>query len=356
MSIRKLGLYAVLASLTLSAACARTQSSKVVADAAQAPLINVRLLDADRHDHVLTIFDDNIIHFTPADSLRYETAQVSAADKGRRLWTQRELRALQCPTRIIARVETRPIPQTIQTVHDPWDRAGSVALVRPGEPTVEILKFMTAYGGVTAHEADVSWLAPLLTGPIRFEGFVDTWSSPGWEMDFSLEFTPDPGAANPSWAMPLFNAQAVTRASMDQGAISVAVTVPPGHARLELLYFVSGHCTDGRGADEFESKDNVLHIDGVESLRFRPWRDDCGRFRAINPYCRRWSDGTWSSDYSRSGWCPGDQVPPHRFDLSAALPAGEHYLEFAIEDIRPRDAEGNFGYWRVSALLVGWEE
>jgi hypothetical protein len=121
-----------------------------------------------------------------------------------------------------------------------------------------------------------------------------------------------------------------------------------------LYYLVSGHCTDGRDADEFQSKDNVFRVDGQVVYRYRPWRDDCRTFRDRNPYCRRWSDGSWSSDYARSGWCPGDQVTPLTLDLSDHFKAGAHRVRFHIERIRPKDEEGQYGYWRVSALLVGY--
>ncbi len=304
----------------------------------------------------IVVFQDAMIHFTPGDSLRFATEGVSAIDSGRRIRRVQGCPQPTQPTRIVARVITRPIPDTDLTVHDPWDRAGSVSWIQPGRPAVEILKFMTAYGGETAQKSDVSWLAPLLTKPGFVEGFVDTWSSPGWRMDFKLEFWNDETADNPYWALPLFNEQSFTAELMAAGPRRIPVKIPPGLSRVKIQLSISGHCTDGRGADEFESKDNVLFVDGTEVRRFQPWRDDCRQFRAINPYCRRWSDGSWSCDYSRSGWCPGDLVKPLRFDLSAELDAGEHVIEFAIEDIRPADEAGNHGYWRVSALLLGWKE
>ncbi|MBD3368725.1 MAG: peptide-N-glycosidase, partial [Candidatus Eisenbacteria bacterium] len=79
-------------------------------------------------------------------------------------------------------------------------------------------------------------------------------------------------------------------------------------------------------------------------------------FRDVNPSTRRWSDGWWSSDYSRSGWCPGDRVPPRLIDLSGVLEPGEHTLTFTVEDVRPKDDAGHYGYWRVSAALLGWNE
>jgi hypothetical protein len=95
-------------------------------------------------------------------------------------------------------------------------------------------------------------------------------------------------------------------------------------------------------------------VDGRVVYRYRPWRDDCRELRAINPYCRRWSDGSWSCDYDRSGWCPGDRARPLELDLTDHLSAGEHQLEVQIENVRPRDEAGHFGYWRVSAQLIGY--
>jgi hypothetical protein len=31
-------------------------------------------------------------------------------------------------------------------------------------------------------------------------------------------------------------------------------------------------------------------------------------------------------------------------------------VTFNVEGVRPKDAEGHFGYWRVSAALLGWSE
>jgi hypothetical protein len=186
-------------------------------------------------------------------------------------------------------------------------------------------------------------------------------------MDFALVFEtgPEPSldgipAAPPTgpadWVLPLLYEESVTAERLANGPIPVAVAVPPGTGRVVLRYLVSGHCTDGTDDDEFVSKDNVVAVDGAEVERFRPWRDDCRRFRERNPYTRRWSDGWWSSDYSRSGWCPGDRVPPRLVDLSGVLAPGPHTVTFNVEGVRPKDAEGHFGYWRVSAALLGWSE
>jgi len=316
---------------------------------------------------VVTVFDDEAIAFSEAAPERGAAEGVTVGESGRVVARTVMVEPPPSFTRVLARVTTRPVPKDEVSVHDPWDRAGCVRLSVPGAPDVELVKFVTAYGGETTHEADVTALAPLLLGECAFRGFVDTWLSPAWRMDFALVFETGPEAsldgvptAPPTgpadWVLPLLYEESLTTERLADGPLAVAVAVPDGTKRVVLRYLVSGHCTDGTDDDEFVSKDNVVAVDGAEVERFRPWRDDCRRFREVNPYARRWSDGWWSSDYSRSGWCPGDRVPPRLVDLSGVLAPGPHKVSFDVEGVRPKDADGHFGYWRVSAALLGWSE
>ncbi|MBU1676478.1 hypothetical protein KKA85_11940, partial [bacterium] len=283
---------------------------------------------------------------------RYDSPFASARDNGRVMCTYHEFPATAGRPGVKAILRVRPIRQDERSVVDRWDRAGHVALIKPGMAPIEMVKFMTAYGGAIEHEVDVTHLAPLLTGHCGFEVFIDTWVTPAWTVDVDLVFTPGAGTSAPRWATGLFFVDGGLKAELPE--VSGSLTIPEGTRRTRLHVMVSGHCTDGRDADEFVTKDNVILVDGVEVFRFRPWRDDCGELRALNPYCARWSDGSWSSDYSRSGWCPGDVVLPVVVDLSAWLAPGEHEVTYRVEDIRPADDEGHHGYWRVSAHLTGW--
>jgi hypothetical protein len=311
---------------------------------------------------IIEVFSDNAIHFAPDDPGAFETDLVRSEENGRVIVRTVGLPKLEGPRSITARVTVRPVPKDETSVHDPWDRAGNVRLSREGEADIELVKFVTAYGGITEYEVDVSHLAPLLAGPCTFRGFIDTWSSPGWRIDFTLAVDADVSdhhgspSENPDWAIGLLYEESLTEELMRDGPIEVRVEIPEGIGRVVMCYLVSGHCTDGRDADEFVSKDNVISVDGTVVHRFRPWRDDCRQFRGINPYTRRWSDGWWSSDYSRSGWCPGDRVAPLELDLSDHLGPGSHVVRFAVEDVRPKDDDGHFGYWRISSHLFGWTE
>lgn len=310
------------------------------------------------------VFDGNVIHFAPDDASAFDGGGVRAESDGRVIVRTVDLPTRSGPARITAVVKTASIPKDETSVHDPWDRAGSVRLSVDGAPDIELVKFITAYGGVTEHEVDVSHLAPLLQGTCTFRGFVDTWVTPGWKMDFALRYEPaDEGEqvgqpydlSRTDWCRALVYEESLTSELMAGGSIESTVNIPEGTERVLLYYLSSGHCTDGTDADEFISKDNVVAIDGTVVHRFRPWRSDCRRFRDANPYTRRWSNGWWSSDYSRSGWCPGDSVEPVVLDLTDHLTPGEHTVSFSVEDVRPRNEDGHFGYWRVSGHLVGWE-
>jgi len=310
--------------------------------------------DAVVKGETIEIFNQSVIHFDPNQPDKYATDNISALDNGRVLVTQGRLPELDGRIKIMAHVALHPIPEDEVSVYDRWDRAGNVRLARDGRPDIEIVKFVTAYGGFTEYDVDVSHLAPLLCGECAFKGFVDTWMSPGWKMDFSLTFAPNDYVETPVWVEGLIYEESFDVEHMGSEGVTVEVDIPNDMKRLIMNYLVSGHCTDGRDADEFVSKDNVIYVDGREVHRFKPWRDDCLKFRAINPYCRRWSDGSWSSDYSRSGWCPGDKVDPTRIDLTPYLAPGRHTLRFDIENMRPKDELEHYGYWRISGHLLGF--
>lgn len=310
-------------------------------------------LGPPRVAQIVNIFEDIGLHYSPDSAAKNSPGDVTIEDNGRGARTVRTLPDLKGPHRITAFVTVRPVAKSDREVFDRYDRAGSIRLVGDGSPDLEVARFITAYGGRTDFEIDVTALAPLLRGRRTFLATIDTWVSPAWRIDFSLRFTQVSEHDNATWAMPVYCTDSFNRERMPSGD-SVTVVVPPGLARVVMMYFSTGHYTNGVDADEFISKANVVSIDGTVVARFHPWRDDCRDFRDRNPYCARWTDGRWSSDYSRSGWCPGVEVLPTEFDLTDHLVPGKHTARFAVEDMRPNDENGNFGYWRISAYLVGW--
>lgn len=304
----------------------------------------------------IAVFQDDLIQYSPGDSVHADSMDVGIADKGREIFRTITLPQFDKPVRIMATVRIKPIPKDDISVYDPWDRAGNFRIKVPGQPDVELVKFVTAYGGFTEFNVDVSQLAPLLQGGVTLVGSIDTWVKPAWWVDLTLTFQPDIAIQQPIWVLPLMYEPSFSQGKFSDDQLITEIEIPAGAKKIALNYLVSGHCTDGRDADEFVSKDNVIGLDGTEIYRFKPWRDDCQQYRAINPYTRRWSDGWWSSDFSRTGWCPGTAILPTEIPVAIkSLSAGKHKVSFGIENIRPKDETG-YGYWRVSAYLVGYEK
>ncbi len=280
------------------------------------------------------IFTQNVIHF--GGSIKNDTTVLSELDNGRIISKKITLPEFQNPVRVIANLD-------VDTKGDPWDMAGSIYLSIPNTPNVELLKFITPYGARAVLKNDVTNIAPLLSGEVTIEAFIDTWNVNGWVLDFSLIFIEDDTISTPDWTYGIMNNQGLKKNEVDQGVPTFNINIPPNRERILLTYYTSGHCTDGRGADEFESKYNVIMINGNLVTRYKPWRSNCSNFPSNGNY--------W---YSRSGWCPGDKVYPVILDVTEQLPSGLQDISYYIENIRATNTEGHFGYWRVSSYLTGW--
>jgi hypothetical protein len=124
---------------------------------------------------------------------------------------------------------------------------------------------------------------------------------------------------------------------------------------VRLRYIATGHGGWG-GGDEFNPKTHTILIDGKPAFTHTPWRGDCGRYREWNPVSGNFWNGLSSSDYSRSGWCPGTATQPVYFDLMhyfrtrGLSPVGRHTLTVAIPQGEPQ--AGNFSHWCISGILL----
>ena len=116
-----------------------------------------------------------------------------------------------------------------------------------------------------------------------------------------------------------------------------------------LRYISTGHGGWGEG-DEFVPKQNTILIDGKVAFTYTPWRQDCGCYRDLNPVSGNFWNGLSSSDFSRSGWCPGTATQPVYFDLMPWADGKEHTLTVAIPQGKP--VEGMFSHWAVSGALI----
>ena len=131
-------------------------------------------------------------------------------------------------------------------------------------------------------------------------------------------------------------------------SVKVTFTIDPD-AHAYLRYISTGHGGWGEG-DEFVPKQNTILIDGKPAFTHTPWRQDCGCYRDLNPVSGNFWNGLSSSDFSRSGWCPGTATQPVYFDLMPWADGKEHTMTVAIPQGKP--VEGMFSHWAVSGALI----
>lgn len=300
---------------------------------------------------------------------------------------------------------TCQIHMTLRSVGDPWDKSGLVAIwpdspeVReslahgdaPNIPALELLRFITPFGvGHFSHEerldeyrpvyipewadsvhwtADITPILSQLEGTFHLGIFIDTWSDAGHACSIRLDWLPTTAQVHPKRAdfvLPLLN----TTKLFERQETFTAFAAGPVHTRFhlgealeetQLFLTTTGHGGHGDG-DEFTPCEHIVVMDSTEVGRFTPWRNDCASFRRFNPSSGVWTEKTlWrgdsiqeriaSSDYSRSGWCPGSDVPPREFHLGK-MDSGWHEFTIHIPSAQPyRDGEANF--FNVAAHITG---
>ena len=243
------------------------------------------------------------------------------------------------------------------------------------EPIVELMRFFTSFGvrhfndrvkidglewrDENYYKQDVTELSDFLSGDVWIGIWIGNYDGGGHKVTLDLKSYPGDnvmGEVMPRYReiIPLFTTTNVLEmAGQNYGqmfgsdSLKVEFDIPEGAEHVTLRYITTGHGGWG-GGDEFNQKPNTLIIDGKSSFVYTPWRCDCGRYREWNPVSGNAWDGLTSSDYSRSGWCPGTATQPTYFDLGKMAP-GRHTVTVAIPQGDPMG--GSISHWCVSGVL-----
>jgi hypothetical protein len=256
-------------------------------------------------------------------------------------------------------------------------------------PPLELLRFITPFGVgyfntqecceklkpvyIPKWEDDISWdedishLMPVLRGEVLFGIFIDTWSDKGWEIDVDLDFS-KPGYYKQLQSQNIVSLVNTTPLAPGQNGYDKFATKPLTASfelkedvnEVVLYYLTTGHGGHGTG-DEFVKKTNVISLNNQIIDEFIPWRNDCAAYRRFNPSSGVWTETTeWngkeieeriaSSDYSRSGWCPGSKVAPKKIYLGK-LKKGMHEISIFIPDAQIT-TETEFNFWNVAAYIT----
>lgn len=244
-------------------------------------------------------------------------------------------------------------------------------------PLVEIMRFFTSFGigqfndkvsvygqqweDSTLYKQDVTELLPLLQGECWIGVFIGNYDKGGHRASLKLKYYPGSMEATEKpakkyWVAPLFNTLNVMEMSgqeygtmFENDSLQVEVTIPEGVKNIQMRYITTGHGGWG-GGDEFNQKMNTILLDGNTLFQFTPWRTDCATYRQYNPASGNFWNGVTSSDYSRSGWCPGTLTNPVFFPITTITP-GKHKISVSIP--LGKNEGGSFSAWNVSGILLG---
>ncbi|RKD91295.1 PNGase F N-terminal domain-containing protein [Mangrovibacterium diazotrophicum] len=244
------------------------------------------------------------------------------------------------------------------------------------DPLIELMRFFTPFGvhhfndkrdvGIAwadsvTYKEDVSDFLPVLQNECWIGVFVGNYDGGGHKVSLNLKYylneqEVSEKPAKKYWVQPVFNTTNVMEmAGQEYGTmfasdtLTVDFEVPAGVKNVTFRYITTGHGGWG-GGDEFVPKKNELFIDNQPFFSFTPWRVDCGTYRASNPASGNFWNGLSSSDYSRSGWCPGTVSHPYFTPVDNLTP-GKHSIKVYIP---LGEREGNmFSAWNVSGVFIG---
>ena len=119
-----------------------------------------------------------------------------------------------------------------------------------------------------------------------------------------------------------------------------SILLSDSSAMFKIKTRMSGHGQVGNAACcEWVPNDHQLRIDGIPRFNWNIWQTtECGD----NPNIGQ--GGTWP--YAREGWCPGDRVKEHEFELTPFVTPGDSvtidYSITAVPQNDPGQAGGNY--------------
>ncbi len=238
-----------------------------------------------------------------------------------------------------------------------WDYISNIFLLdTDGVTWLEMARFITTYHRQGRYLVDTTpMLAYLQEGGTRRIRFV---ISPEWNpqqyltrMDF--RFLSRAKGYSPSTAVSLF-AGGDFNSQYNVSYQPLDVPIPAGAQHVELWATITGHGADTNNCAEFCNHSHAFLVNGAEySVSHPAAGTTTGCMPQVDHGMVPNQGGTWW--YGRGGWCPGQQVEPHVFDVTADVTPGETaVIEYSGSYLgnTPPDSAGNIV---MSSYLVIYE-
>ena len=211
---------------------------------------------------------------------------------------------------------------------DPWDQAAQVFITKDSV-TYEVARYITPYGVACGGWVwDISDFRSVLTGKVDFTSYVQVWGASGWLVTIRLvleEGTPDYpySMVTPLWDEDYW-VYGDTAISYDFPEQTIMMYPETEMARIRMTS--TGH---GQGntqnAAEFAEFTHHIWLNGTQTFPQHLWKDDCNQ-NSCSP-----QNGTWQ--YSRAGWCPGQDVQPWEWDLAGHFTPGQDLqVDYVLAD------------------------
>jgi hypothetical protein len=219
-----------------------------------------------------------------------------------------------------------------------------------GAPLVEteLGRFITSYHRETHWVEDITPVLPLLAGPgLRHfhYAYAPPWNMQPTGVTLSLRFSSRKKGYVPSTLTPIatggtFNDQ------YNAGRMPVSVPIPADTKHAEVWMIVTGHGSDSHQCGEFCDSEHRFTVNGSANtwtVSFSQAGTESGCMPEMKNGMVPNQGGTWW--YGRDGWCPGEQVDPHVWDVTSIAAPGTTatvtYEGLLYNGTPPADGTGN---------------
>lgn len=210
---------------------------------------------------------------------------------------------------------------------------------------VEIARYITPYGiQFDLGPNGFTWKYDVTDYQMYLKGLVDLAAHNTQELiDLKFAFIEgipprDVHARQPIWSD--FKSYNFAQMANDVVLQEKPIILADSSETFKIKTRMSGHGQVGDGACcEWVPNNHQIKVDGIPRFNWNIWQStECGD----NPNIGQ--GGTWP--YAREGWCPGDRVKEHEFELTPYVTSGDTVkLDYAINAVPgndPGQAGGNY--------------
>ncbi|NOQ28325.1 MAG: T9SS type A sorting domain-containing protein [Bacteroidales bacterium] len=202
---------------------------------------------------------------------------------------------------------------------DPWDQAAQM-YIKKDNVEYEIARYITPYGVACGDWTfDLTDFRSILTGSVEFISYIQVWGPSGWLVNAELELVPGTPEYQNSKIQKLWEEDRwvygdVAVNAHNPEAISLTIGTEAEAAKIRLTTTGHGQANTDNAAEFMEATHNI-YLDGTQTFEQHLWKEDCATNTCTGQL------GTFQ--YSRAGWCPGQDVQPMIFDMEGKFTAGQ---------------------------------